>query len=514
MESSTQSDLLSRVRRVCSLVFAALLVVGSAQGAAQDSGDAARGSRGYRIEIRGPIDTAVQSHLARAIKLAEADRARLVLDIDTPGGGVEVTWQMARALQNANENGVRTIAWVNERATSAGSMLSMACELLYMRPTATIGSALPVTIGINGMQPTSTDEQIREKELSYCREEFRVIAEKSGRSGLLAEAMVDPDIEVVLLEVDGVRTLASSTEYNDMRQRGEVPRFLRTVVSREKLLNVGGEEALDLGLADGLVDSLDELASFVGLEPAELVLVPRTRSEDVAGLLSVWTPLLLILAFVLAYVEMKIPGFGVAGILSVVCFGLVLFGRYLVGLADVPHVILMAVGVALIAAELFLFPGTIWAGALGALSLMIGIVWSFAGIGTGFEYALDREILLDQALRVMGAAVVAMIATWSLSRFLPRTPMFSRLVLDAGGDRVASAAMPEASGAHARVAIVGATGRSLTALRPVGKVVLVADPDIDFEARSSGGEIGRGCAIRVVEVQPSGRLVVEEDSSA
>ena len=468
-------------------------------------------ARGYRVEIRGPIDSSTQSHINRAIKLARADDAEyLVLDIDTPGGGVEVTWQIARALDRASEDGTKTVAWVNERATSAGSMLSMACDYLYMRRTGTIGSALPVRIGLTVMQPTSEDEQVREKELSYVRAEFATIAMDRGRSGLLAEAMVDPSIEVVLLEIDGVEELRSSTEYDDIRARGEVPRFLRTVVARDKLLNIGGEEAFDLGLADQLIESLEELTAQIGLEPSELVLVQRTRSEDLAGLLDMWSPLLLILAFVLAYIELKIPGFGIAGILSIVCFGALLFGRYLVGLADLPHVILMTVGVGLIAVEIFLMPGTIWAGAIGAISLMVGIVWSFAGMGTGFEYALDREILLNESLRVMGSAVIAMIATWTLSRFLPQTPIFNRLVLDAGGKPTAGAAMPEASGAHARAAHVGAGGRALTALRPVGKVVLVDDPNIDFEARSSGPEIARGRAVVVIEVDASGRLLVEE----
>ena len=77
----------------------------------------------------------------------------------------------------------------------------------------------------------------------------------------------------------------------------------------------------------------------------ERQLLERTRSEEAASLLAFWTPVLLILGFVLAYIEMKIPGFGIAGILSIACFALVVFGRFLTGLADVPHIVLLVIGV-------------------------------------------------------------------------------------------------------------------------------------------------------------------------
>ena len=493
---------------VCvALVLAGMAAVPSSRGPSERGG-------ARRLEVRGALDRSVQSHLRRAIEQAEASGAKLVLDIDTPGGDVELMWQMARMIQRASDRGVESIAWVNDQALSAGSLIAMACDLLYMRPTATIGSALPVRIGVEGLESVSEDEAVREKLLSTYRSEFRSIANSRQRPGLLAEAMVDPAIEVVELVVDGERRLVSAREYDDLRERGQQPQFLRTVLPAGQLLNVSGEEAVALGLSDGLATSLDDLANKIGVSSAEITLVQRTRSEDLASVLFTWTPLLLILAFVLAYVELKMPGFGIAGILSAVCFAVVLLGRYLTGLADVPHLLLMVVGVALIATELLVMPGTIWLAAIGAVLLMGGIVWSFAGMGTGFAYALDREILLDESLRVMGAAFLAMLATWALSRFLPKTPFFGRLVLDAGDRGAGAGAMPESAGAHARVARVGARGRALTALRPVGKVTLESDRALDFEARSEGAEIAPGSPVVVLEVTPSGRLVVSEETDA
>jgi len=328
--------------------------------------------------------------------------------------------------------------------------------------------------------------------------------------------MVDPSLEVVELEIDGFPTLMTAQEYDDLRERGQHPKFLRTVVDEGTLLNLNGREAVALGMADGTPDSREELALLLGVAVGDIQVVERRPSEDAANFLYQWSPLFLILGFLLAYVEMKVPGFGVAGTLSMICFGVLLVGRYMVGMADVPHLILIVLGFALIAAELFYVPGTIWLGLLGAVSLVVGLVWSFAGINTGFQYAMDREILVHESLRVLGSACAAMVATWSMSRFLPNTPVFGRMVLDPARQAPGAAgagAMPESRGAHAHLARTGARGRSLTALRPAGKVVLVEDESIDFEARSAGPEIAPGSRVRVVEVAGDGRLVVELENA-
>ena len=219
------------------------------------------------------------------------------------------------------------------------------------------------------------------------------------------------------------------------------------------------------------------------------------------------TPLLLVAGVVFLYLEFKAPGFGLPGIAALVAFGLVLFGRYLVGLADIPHVILIVVGAALLAAELFLLPGTVWLGLLGAVAVLGGLLWSAVGGRIGLEYGLDRMILIDESFRMVQAVLLALLLIFGLARILPRTPLYSHMVLTAGPS-ASAAAMPDALGAHARVARSGAAGRALTALRPVGKVALDDGPGLDFEARAEGAEIAPGARVRVVEVQASGRLVV------
>ncbi len=470
-----------------------------------------------RVRIEGALDVGTQALLHRALEQARDRGDRLVLDLDTPGGEVELMWQLANAVLEAGEEGVTTVAWVHDRALSAGALVALACEHVYMRSHSTIGSALPVQIGPGGLLPASDDEDVREKLSSSLRGEFRGVAEKRGRPGLLAEAMVDPDIEVLEVRVGPGKELrfVSDVELDDLRRREEELEFVRTVVARGELLNATGSESVALGLADGLAESLEELQGKLGLAGARVTEVTRSRSEDLASLLYALSPLLLIGGFVLAYLELKTPGFGLPGILSLVLFGVVLFGRYLVGLADIPHVLLITAGAALLAVELFLMPGTVWIGLAGAVAILLGLVWSFTGSRLGFEYGLDRAILMEESFRVVSSGLLALLVIWGLSRVLPRTPILGRMVLS-GGPSSFAGAMPESGGKHGQVARVGARGRALTALRPVGKVVLDGAPGLDFEARAEGPEIVPGTRIQVVEVASSGRLLVApaQESSA
>jgi membrane-bound serine protease (ClpP class) len=488
-------------------VLSALVVFLGPAAAAQEPA----GAGVTHVLIEGPLDKGTQALLHRAIASAAKGGDRLVVELDTPGGEVELMWQMSLSLLEASSRGVVPVAWVNDDALSAGALIAMACEVVYMRSQGSIGSALPVRIGPGGLMPVAEDAAVREKLLSKYRKEFRYIAEERGRPVAIAESMVDPEVEVVEIQVDGARRLLTMVEYDDLRRRGEQARFVRTVVARGELFNGSGREALELGLSDGVAETLDEVIGKLGVGAVEPTFVLRTRSEDLVGLLSMWSPLLLILGFILAYLEIKVPGFGVPGILSIACFLTVLFGRYLTGLADIPHIILLLVGAGLLAVELFLVPGTLWAGIAGVLCVLVGLIWSFAGSGSGFAYPLDREIVLGETFRVMGSGLIALVAIWTLSRFLPKTPFFSRLVLQAGGGAATSGAMPESGGAHGEVAHVGARGRALTALRPVGKVVLDADESIDFEARANGLPIELDSRVRVVEVARDGRLLVEVD---
>jgi membrane-bound serine protease (ClpP class) len=466
------------------------------------------------VLIEGELDVGHQSLLRRAIDGASARGDALVLELDTPGGSIEIMWQLARQIDEASESGVLPVAWVNDHALSAGALLAFACEHVYMREQATIGAATPIVIGPGGAQPVSEDADVLEKMKSAFRADFRAWAAAHGRSDLLAEAMVDRDVEVILARVDGVEQLMSAQDWDDAMARGDELVQVRTVSPRGELLSLTGPEALELGVADGLAEDLDAVLGKLGLRGTGPTSVERQRSEELAGWLHGVSYVLLSLALTFGLIEMKAPGFGLPGYAALVCLALFLFGRYLTGLADVPQIVLVVVGVVLIAVELLFVPGTLWFGAMGALLAVSGLVWANAGAGFSLGSPVGRELLLDGALGTLLSIVVALALLGLLSRWLPDAPVLGKLVTVPTDDTDhRAAAMPEAEGRHAEAARVGATGRALTALRPVGMVSLDGERELEYEARADGGALDAGARVRVVQVR-AGRLLVEAADDA
>ena len=460
------------------------------------------------MRIEGQLDVGTQSLLQRAIREARSSDAKLLVELDTPGGEVQLMWQLAGQIDEASGDGVETVAWVNDHAASAGALVAMACERIYMRSQASIGSSMPVVVLPNGSVGSIPDEALQEKEISFLRSSFRAWAESHRRPPALAEAMVDSDVGVKQVRLGGELRLVTVSEYEDLQVRGEPFELVSTVVEEGKLLALSGAQAVELGLADGLAESLSEACEKIGASPAELRKIERTRSEDTAAFLDRIKYLLLLGGIVAAYLEFKAPGFGLPGIASLACFGLFLFGRYLVGLADVPHIVAVALGVVLIAVELFALPGTIWFGLAGGVLVLAGLVLAVTGIDSGLEYALDRRYALDAAFQLVLWVAAAVAIAWGLARVLPHTPFLSRLVLDAPASTLSGEAVPEAGPPAERRRLAGALGTALTDLRPVGKVALDSAPALEYEARALGPAIDRGARVRVAEVQ-SARLGVE-----
>ena len=457
------------------------------------------------VRIDGPLEVGHLAYIERALDQARATEAGLLVELNTPGGEVDLMWRIATALADAADEGVWTVGWVNDQALSAGALLALACESLYLRSRSTIGSALLVRIGPGGLMPVAEDPDVREKLTSNFRSEFAAIAAANGRPTVLAEAMVDPKVRVYRVRTENGLELFSGEQWDAALERGDAVRQEERLVAEGELLNCTGTEAVSLGLGDGLAESLDEVLEKVDARSPQFV--ERLPSESLAGILYQIWPLLLVLGLVLAYVEIKVPGFGVPGVLSILCFGVMLFGRYLVGLADVPHLVLVSVGLVLVAVELFLMPGGVWAGLLGGAMVLVGLAWSLGGGVRVFDSDLGRSLVLDDALRVVASGVVAAGVAWGLSQVLPRTSFYRRFVPDPAAVATASA-LPQARGAHARHARVGATGRTVTPLRPAGKVVLDAAPALQYRASAQGIEIPARTPIRVLEVQRSGRLLV------
>jgi membrane-bound serine protease (ClpP class) len=396
-------------------------------------------SQVIRIPIDGTIDRGLSPFVKRSLEMAGEQGARFaLLDINTPGGRVDAAWQIVDAVQ---ESPVPVYAYV-DRALSAGAMIALATERIYVRPGATIGAATPVTGG---------GQRASEKIVSAMRSEFRALAEARGLDPRIAEAMVDEQIEIP------------------------------GVVTTGALLTLTGDEAIELGFAVGMYANLDDLLAELGVPEAEVVTVHPNWAESIVRFLThpVVAPLLLSLGFLGLLFEVKTPGFGIGGLAGLIGLGLFFGAHLLVGLAGLEELLLMAAGLVLIGLEVFVIPGFGVAGALGILALGAGLVLSMLG---RFPTLMD----LSTALMVV---LVAMVLTGVFAFAFLRHLRWSRGM---GGVFLREATTKEAGyiSGDLRPELMGLRGTAATHLRPAG-VGLFDDERIDVVSEGPWIEAGQ-----------------------
>jgi membrane-bound serine protease (ClpP class) len=456
------------------------------------------------IEIGEQLSAGTLSLVRRGIDRAKGAGGTLVLVLDTPGGQVELMWQIAKAIDRARGEQLNVIALVDKHALSAGALVALTCDSIYMTPGSTMGAAMPVA-SPGGIGPPVA---LGEKYLSAFRADFRAWAESHGRSGLLAEAMVDPDVEVALVEEDGRQTMVSGIEWEELAQSGRAVKKVATISAKGNLLTLTADEALRQGMADGQARDLNDLlTSKLFADQSSVIFVKDTSAERLAALLSRLAPLLILLGIVCVYMELQTPGLGLFGVLGLVSFGLLLFGRFLTGLAGIEHFVLIGLGFALLIAELFFFTGTIIAGVTGVVCIVVGLVWSQLGPDMPLSSAFDRRLLLRSFNSTVLWSAAGVLVAAATTRLLPLTPLGRFLVLAPADPRAtqgAAVALPVPNASQ----LVGHLGRTLTPMRPVGKVELESHPGQEFEASAIGPALDPGVRVRVVE-HSTGRLLVE-----
>jgi membrane-bound serine protease (ClpP class) len=409
-----------------------------------------------RVPVHGVIELGIAPFIARSIREAEAEGARaVILDIETPGGRIDAAQQIVNAIKEAR---IPVYAYVNRRAFSAGAMIALATDRIYMRPGSVIGAATPVDGG-----GTKAPEKI----VSAMRSEMRALAEARKLDPRIAEAMVDESIEIP------------------------------GVVEKGKLLTLTTEEAVRVGYAqqvDGWTALMAELRS-VGAP------VKEARVNWAEGLVRFFThplvaPLLLSLGFLGMLIELKTPAFGMAGVFGAICLGLFFGSHYLVGLAGWEELMLLVAGVALIGVEMFVLPGFGVAGITGSLAVLGSVYLSLVS-------QFSSEADMSQAAGVLSAAIlIVIVGAWALLRTLPRSGRFTRsgVMLGDSTDRATGYIS-----SPVRDELVGATGVALTDLRPSGAAQF-GEERVDVVSDSSF--IGAGTPVRIVRSEGYRHVVV------
>ncbi|WP_392453913.1 nodulation protein NfeD [Chryseomicrobium aureum] len=404
----------------------------------------------YRIPLDDVVEKALYTFLAQSIEEAEeANAEAIIIEMNTPGGLVDEAENIAKLMADTED--IPIYLFINNRALSAGAFLALYAEEIYMSPNATMGAAAVID---------QTGNAADEKARSAWAASMRNAAEHSGRNPVYAKAMVDESLEIPELGVDA----------------GE-------------LLTLSASEALEVGYAEGIVNSLDEVLDAVGLADAEVVSVEESFLVKLARFVTnpIIVPILLSIGSLGLVLELYSPGFGLPGIAGLSALMLFFYGHMIAGLAGYEAMLLFALGVILLIAEIFVPFGI--SGVLGGIAI----------IGSLYLAGADMTQISISILIALGVAIIGMVIIMKF--FGRRLKLFNKIILsDSTSTERGYVSSIE------RRELVGSTADTLTPLRPSGTIVI---GDERLDAVSEGDFIDRNKKVIIRKVEGS-RIVVRE----
>ena len=459
-------------------------------------GQAAAEKKVYVVPVREDIMPPILYVIRRGVKEAMAAEADcLILDMETNGGRVDITEEI---FDIVGKFPGLTVTYVNKDAYSAGAFIAVATEKIYMAPQSVIGAAAPImmspTGGVSEMPST-----MEVKMNSAIRAKIRTQAEKNGYAVDVVEAMVD---KTKKLERDG----------KIICEEGDI----LTLTNLEAEAKYG--EAKTQLLSSGTVESIDALIIELGYDGAQRVDVAPLGVEELGTWINAISPILLLIGIIGLYIEFKTAGFGVFGAVGIAALVLYFFGGYVSGMAGIEWVGIFVVGVALVAVELFLLPGTIFIGLIGVVCMFVALVMGMtdlypnmfpAGEGEGgggvvpqvegkdFDWPDFSRPIRD--LLIAFALSVPII--WALAKYLPHTALFAAFTSSAASGVESVAAV--AAELESRL---GQTGASTTPLNPGGKAMF---GDALCNVITQGEMIAAGTPVKVIGHRGSDLLVIE-----
>ena len=451
--------------------------------ASVESNGVAKPTRVVVIPVREQVDSPLLFIIRRGLKQAIEDKADLVvLDMKTPGGALDVTFEIMEAI--AKFPG-KTLTFVNNEALSAGAFISATTDEIWFSPEGVIGAAAPVMS--TGQE---IDATMRQKIVSYLKARVRATSEGKGDfRGQVISAMIDADYELKIEDkvLKGKGELLSLTAKEAAETYGDPPQPL---------------------LAAGIAKDVGELLRLkFGEGGYSSTTLDITWSEKFAVFLRSLVPVLLGLGLLALYVEFKTPGFGIFGAVGIACLAVVFLSNYVAGLSGQEPMLVFGLGLALVFAEIFFLPGAVIFAVTG-LALMLGsLVWSMADIWPNEPVRFSDDLFLGPLIDLGLGLVVAVGLALLLARFIPKGWFFSRLAVAGPVEGSAQVAGVAPAVALEIDAIIGRRGVAATGLFPSGQV------EVDgrrYEARLEFGVAQPGDRIVVRRRTDFGLLVEKE----
>ncbi len=419
----------------------------------------------YKFDIKEQIAAPSLRRTQRAFEDADSLGADVILiHMNTYGGQVDVADSIRTRIMQSR---IPVMVFIDNNAASAGALISIATDRIYMRPGANIGAATVVD---------QTGEVVADKFQSYMRSMMRSTAEAKDRDPDIAQAMVDPSVEI------------------------------EGVIEEGKVLTFTASEALRWGFSEGTAENIEEVMSQAGMEDYTLVEQELTTMDKIINFLihPVVSGLLIMMILGGIYFELQTPGVGFPILLAVFAAMLYFAPLYLEGLASYWEVILFLLGLVLLAVEIFAIPGFGVAGILGITFMVSGLALAMVG-NQGPDFTGVPLSDVGQAFLIV---IIAFFLSLTTSFYLGAKLITSRGRL---GNTLALNTIQDTSQGYSSVDIKmkdlqGKTGTAYTMLRPSGKVEI--DDDI-YDAIALTGYIDKGEPVKVVKYETSSVFVVK-----
>lgn len=443
----------------------------------------------YVIPLKGEVERGLFAVMRRGFQEAEElDAKNIIVEMNTPGGRVDAALEICSLLldserpttvlvsEGENESG----KLMQGDATSAGAIIAICAEKMYMTPRGTIGTAAPIVLGEGGQANPAG-----EKAVSLLRAKVREAAKLRDRDDDLCQAMIDQDVEVQRV-IDG-ETIVISEE--------------------GKLLTLTSEEAMRYEFVDGIVETVPELLEELGLPGVRIFRQQMTPTEIFARFVSsiAVSGLLLSLGLLGIFIEFRTPGFGLPGIAGILCVALVFWGHAIANLAGWEGPLLFAIGIVLLTVEIFITPGFGAAGTIGLFCVLGSFVITLMERGPSNPYFVplfSLESLVLPILVTLIACTTSLVGFFALPLLFPAlsaTPFGRRLLLVKQTSREEGYVCAD----PALEALTGQIGTVLSDSRPAGIATIEGQR---VHIVSEGGFIPQGTRIEVLRVE--GRRVV------
>jgi len=448
----------------------------------------------FIIPIQGDIELStavfVQSRIEQAL---EAGADVLIFPIDTFGGRVDAALRIAASIGSVSQ--ARTLAYVGAGAESlgvswsAGALIALSTSQIFMAPGTSLGAAAPVLASADG-----TASAAGEKTVSAVRAQMASLAEKNGHPPGIALAMVDTDVELIEVRIDGQIRALTTQEVMRLEQDGiEVIRG-PAISEPGKLLSLTAGEAERYNLSSGTFRTLDLLIDQLSLESGQPVSV-ETLEPTTADLLMVlltsagFQSILILAGLVALFLEINSPGFGIPGTIALVAFSILFGTNALMGTLGSLEVLLFLLGAGLLLVEIFILPGFGVAGISGIALIAGSLIFSMQTFVLP-DYDWEWEVFMQNAGTVGAGIGLGILVIGLLVAFGPKLRIFDRITLRTTISGTASGQEVDQEEAPINPDIIpGQRGKALTVLRPVGTGIF-GKTTISVEAESGYLEAG------------------------